>query len=242
MPPSPLLIGLDGDDTLWHSERHFALTEDAVVELLSPWVADDDLRATLLATERRNLRLFGYGVKGFTLSVIETAIEVSDGRVSARDIQRIIALGKELLSHPIELLDGVADTLAALRDRGRLVIVTKGDLFHQEAKVAASGLAGQVDDVEIVAEKDVATYRRIVTRHGTHPDRFVMVGNSVRSDVLPVLELGARAVHVAYPLLWAHEDAPLPDAPDRVVGATSLRELTTVLRRWGLLDEGGDAG
>lgn len=233
--PLPPLVGLDGDDTLWHSERHFALTEDAVVELLAPWVSGDDLRTRLLTTERRNLALFGYGVKGFTLSVIETAIDVSAGRVPTDVIHRIIELGKELLAHPVELLDGVEDAVAALRDRARVVIVTKGDLFHQESKVAASGLAGRVDDVDIVAEKDPDTYRRIVARHGGLPERFVMVGNSVRSDVLPVIDIGGRAVHVPYPLLWAHEDAPLPDHPDRVAAVGSLRELPVVLERWGLI-------
>lgn len=236
--PLPLLVGLDGDDTLWHSERHFALTEDAVVELLSPWVSGDDLRTRLLATERRNLALFGYGVKGFTLSVIETAIDVSAGRVPADVVHRIIELGKELLAHPVELLDGVDEAVAALRDRARVVIVTKGDLFHQEGKVAASGLADRVHDVAIVAEKDPDTYRRIVARHGGRPERFVMVGNSVRSDVLPVLDIGGRAVHVPYPLLWAHEDAPVPDDPRRVATVGSLRELPGALEAWGLLPVG----
>lgn len=231
--PEPLLVGLDGDDTLWHSERHFALTEEAVIDLLDPWVPGEEVRARLLTIERRNLALFGYGVKGFTLSVIETAIEVSGGRVTADVVHRIIELGKDLLAHPVELLDGVAEVVDELRRRARLVIVTKGDLFHQESKVAASGLADRVDDVAIVAEKDLATYRRLVERHGATPARFVMVGNSVRSDVVPVLELGGRAVLVPYPLLWAHEDAPLPDAPDRVAEVRSLRELPAVLEGWG---------
>jgi len=192
------LVGLDGDDTLWHSESHFAVTEDALAGLLAPYADGDDLRRRMLATERRNLELFGYGVKGFVLSMIETAIEVSEGRVTAAEVQAILDRGKALLAHPVELLDGVAEVVAALVGRRRLVIVTKGDLLHQESKVAASGLADFVDDIEIATEKDETTYRRVLRRHGVGPEEFLMVGNSVRSDILPVLGLGGWAAHVPY--------------------------------------------
>ena len=142
------VIGVDGDDTLWHSEGHFVLTEQRFTEMLAPWVEAETVHATLLDTERRNLAHFGYGVKGFTLSMIETALELTGHRIDGRQITRIIELGKELLAHPVELLDGVADTIAELSATHRLVLVTKGDLFHQESKVAASGLSELFERIE----------------------------------------------------------------------------------------------
>jgi putative hydrolase of the HAD superfamily len=223
------VIGLDGDDTLWHSEGEFALTEAMFRTLLAPYVDDGtDLDARLLGREGANLALFGFGVKGFVLSMIETAIEVTDGRVATAVIQTIIDRGKEMLDHPVELLDGVAETVAALAGSYRLVLVTKGDLIHQEQKVARSGLGDHFDAIEIVSEKDESTYRRLLGRLGVTPEQFVMVGNSVRSDVLPVLALGARAVHVPYHLLWQHEEASHDGS---VPTLDSLRELPAWLAR-----------
>jgi len=202
-------VGFDGDDTLWHSETEFAVTQTMFCELLAPHVPDPsvDLEARLVATEGANLEVFGYGVKGFTLSMIETALDVSEGRVPASVIRTLLDRGKAMLSHPVELLDGVEEVIDELHGRYRLILVTKGDLMHQESKVAGSGLAERFDHVEIVAEKEPATYARILHRHGVEPARFVMVGNSVRSDVLPVLAIGGRAVHVPYHLTWQHEHA-----------------------------------
>jgi len=218
------LVGLDGDDTLWRNEEWFAEVHQAFHGLLDPYVpAGLDPVGALNEVERRNLELFGYGVKGFTLSMIETAIEVSGGRVSAGEIQRLIELGRTLLARPVELLDGVVETVDALRDAGfRLVIVTKGDLVHQETKVAGSGLADKFDGVEIVSEKDPPTYGRVLSRYGVAAERFVMVGNSVRSDVLPVLAVGARAVHIPSAVTWVHEIA---DHDGSVPTLASIREL-----------------
>jgi len=207
------LIGLDGDDTLWHSESLFTVTNERIASLLAHHVDAGTLDARLLDTERRNLKLFGYGAKAFTLSMIETAIEVTDGRVTTEEIQAIIDLGKALLAHPVELLDGVADALAQLADR-RLVLITKGDLFHQESKVAGSGLGDRFESIEIVSEKDEATYRRVLQRLGVAPEQFVMVGNSLRSDVAPVVALGGRGVHVPYTHVWALDSEPEDDLPD----------------------------
>lgn len=201
-------VGLDADDTLWHSENRFQDVHQRYHELLAEHTDLDveQLEARMLATEQRNLRLFGYGAKGFTLSLIETAIEVTDGTISAGHIEQIIALGKELLDHPVELLPGVADAVDRLRSDGfGLLLVTKGDLWHQESKVAASGIGDHFDALEIISEKDPVAYAGILGRHGIAPDGFCMVGNSVRSDVLPVLEIGAAAIHVPYEYLWAHE-------------------------------------
>ncbi|MEM8923558.1 MAG: HAD family hydrolase [Actinomycetota bacterium] len=199
------VVGLDADDTLWHSESHFAVTEERFRALLAPWLPADAIADRLLDCERDNLRIFGYGAKGFTLSMIETALEVSEGEVPAAAIQEIIDWGKALMQHPVELLDGVEETVRALSDRYRLALITKGDLFHQESKVAESGLAPHFERIEILTEKSGDTYRRVLRELETPPEEFVMVGNSVRSDILPVVGIGARAVHVPYGITWGHE-------------------------------------
>jgi putative hydrolase of the HAD superfamily len=205
-------VGLDADDTLWHCESIFRLTHKRFVELLADFCDEAALEKQLAAIERRNLQLYGYGAKGFTLSMIEAAIEVTDGAVSTRVIREILAAGREMLVHPIEPLSGVDDALAALTEQGyRLVLITKGDLLDQERKLAASGLGDLFAAVEIVSEKDRGTYDRVFVRHGTGPAEAVMAGNSMKSDVLPALEAGAFAVHIPYHVTWAHE---LADAPE----------------------------
>jgi putative hydrolase of the HAD superfamily len=221
------VIALDGDDTLWHSEHLFVDTQDRFRDLVRPYVEVDDstLDDRLLEVERRNLPLFGYGVKAFTLSLVETAIEVTDGRIPGRDLQAVLELGKVLIDHPVELLDGAREAVDALTDAHRVMVITKGDLLHQETKVARSGLAELLWRVEIVSEKDEETYRRVLERHRIDAATFVMVGNSVRSDVLPVLALGGRAVHVPYSVTWALEQAePDPELHDFPV-LSSLAEL-----------------
>ncbi len=221
------VIALDGDDTLWYSEHLFVDTQDRFRDLVRPYVEvdDDALDARLLDVERRNLPLFGYGVKAFTLSLVETAIEVTEGRIPGADLQAVLDLGKVLIDHPVEVLDGVREAVDALSDRYRVMVITKGDLLHQETKVARSGLAELFWHVEVVSEKDEVTYRRVLDRHHIEPATFVMVGNSVRSDVLPVLALGGRAVHVPYSVTWALEHAePDPDLHDFPV-LSSLDEL-----------------
>lgn len=225
-------VGLDADDTLWHSENRFHETHQRYHELLSDHVdiSFDDLEARMLETEQRNLRLFGYGAKGFTLSLIETAIEITGGSIPAADITAILDFGKEMLEHPVELLDGVAETIDELRaERYRLLLITKGDLWHQESKVAASGIAEQFDGIEIVSEKDVATYSSVLRRHGVEPATFCMVGNSVRSDVLPLLDVGATAIHVPYEFLWAHEAVAGADEDPRFRTLESITQVPQVL-------------
>lgn len=228
------VIGLDGDDTLWHSESLFALTNDRIRELLSPHVSTEVLDERLIDVERQNLALFGYGAKAFTLSVIETAIEVSNGRVTTAEIQAIIDLGKALLAHPVDLLDGVADAVEELAEDHRLVLITKGDLFHQESKVAGSGLGDWFDSIQIVSEKDPTTYRRVLDTVGVAPDRFLMVGNSLRSDVEPVVTIGGRAVHVPYEHQWALDSEPEGELPeDGWWRLDSLAELPALVERIG---------
>ncbi|MEG3091751.1 HAD family hydrolase [Sphingomonas sp. PB1R3] len=204
------LICLDADDTLWHNMRHFAETEEALVGLLAPFAEARVARATLEACEARNLRLYGYGAKGFTLSMIETAVELAGPTLSTELVARLLEAGRQLLAHPVALLDGIAETIDALETRGRLVLVTKGDLLHQEAKLAASGLGSRFDDVAIVSDKTPDTFRRIFARHGVAPERAVMAGDSMRSDVLPALQAGAWAAYIPQPLAWSHEAGDHP--------------------------------
>lgn len=203
------VVGLDADDTLWHSEVYFERTQRRFDELVGRYVSTDvDVHAALAAVERRNLVRYGYGIKGFTLSMIECAIEVTDGAIGVEELAQILAAGRAMLDHPVDLLPGVDDAITELAEAGyRMVIVTKGDLHHQEMKVMASGLAGRVERIEIVAEKDVPTYERVVASMGVEPHQFAMVGNSVKSDVLPVLELGGHAVHIPYHITWEAEHA-----------------------------------
>ncbi len=223
------VVALDGDDTLWHSENQFVMTQDRFKALLAGQADPDELDAKLMARERENLQVFGYGVKGFTLSMIETAIEVTDGRIDTSVIQDIIIGAKEMLKHPVELLDGVAETVAALVKDYRVMIITKGDLFHQESKVARSGLAEDMWQVEIVAEKDEPTYQRILDRYGIDPATFVMVGNSVKSDILPVLALGGRAVHIEYELTWEMERADADKTHEGYAELDTIRDLPALL-------------
>lgn len=222
------VVGLDADDTLWHSESHFAVTEERFRELLDPWLPANVVADRLLQRERANLDIFGYGAKGFTLSMIETALEVSNGNLPTSAVQQLIDWGKELLSHPVELLDTVQETVEALSGKYRLALITKGDLFHQESKVAESGLADYFDRVAILSEKSPGSYQRVLSGMEVAPSEFVMVGNSVRSDVLPVIEIGGRAVHIPYGITWGHEKVETGDdiAWPQI---TSLAELPVVL-------------
>ncbi len=218
-------VGLDADDTLWHNETIFRLTHDRFVSLLADHADRDTLEARLAETEKRNLRLYGYGVKGFTLSMIETAMELTGGEAPASVVREILAAGREMLAHPVETLPGVDEALAALSERYRLVLITKGDLLDQERKLAASGLGDLFAAVEIVSEKDRGTYDRIFARHGTGADEAVMAGNSMKSDVLPALEAGAFAVHIPYVITWAHELADAPENHARFGALENIADL-----------------
>jgi putative hydrolase of the HAD superfamily len=224
------VIGFDGDDTLWQSEMHFEATTDRFADLLAPWVPDTAAaRQRLIDVERRNLELLGYGVKAFALSMIETAIEVSGSRVPASAIHEIVGWAKELMRHPVELLADVEEVVAALAARHTLLLVTKGDLLHQESKVAGSGLAEHFDGIHIVSEKDEATYRQVLAAHDVAPGDFVMVGNSLRSDILPVLGIGGRAVHVPHELLWDIEHVDPGLVPEGLPRIDRLGGLPPVL-------------
>jgi putative hydrolase of the HAD superfamily len=218
-------VALDADDTLWHNESIFHLTQDNYVNLLKDYGEPDHMKARLLEVEIRNLKLYGYGVKSFTLSMIETAIDLTRGAVPAKTIMEILGLGRAMLEHPVEPLPGVAETLEALKDRHKLIMVTKGDLMNQEQKLARSGLGDFFDAIEIVSEKDASTYRRIVARQGIKADETVMIGNSMKSDVLPALEAGLWGIHIPYHITWAHEHAEPPSDSPRFAKLESISEL-----------------
>jgi len=204
------MIAFDADDTLWHSERYYAQTQIEFVKLLAQYRDEEYIRAHLYEVESRNIQHFGYGVKGFALSMIETAVELTDGHVSGRDIQTIISLARDMLNADIELLNGVSDTIAALAGSHRLMVITKGDLLDQEKKIQRSGLGKYFHSIEVVSEKTRETYARLLAEHSIAPQKFFMVGNSLRSDILPILELGGSAVYIPYEITWQHETAEPP--------------------------------
>jgi len=219
------LICLDADDTLWHNMRHFNATQDALTDMLQPFADVDVTRERLIACEIRNLPLYGYGAKGFTLSMIEAAVELAGDQLSTAMIQEILAAGRALLAHPVELFDRVADTLERLADIGPLVLVTKGDLLHQESKLAASGLGDLFSGIEIVSDKKVDTFRTLFARHGIEPEQAVMAGDSMRSDILPALEAGAWAAFIPQEGAWSHERAQPPTGAARYTQLERLGEL-----------------
>ncbi len=233
MTPALSTIGFDADDTLWQNEQFFRMTERQFAALLADYAGAEHLMERLLESERRNLRHYGFGIKGFTLSMIETAIEVTDGKVPAAVIGDILDAGREMLSHPVETLPRVRETLEALAGRYRLLMITKGDLFDQERKLAASGLGDLFDAVEIVSDKSASTYRRIFSRHGDGPERAMMVGNSLKSDVVPAIEAGGWGVYVPHDLTWVLEHVPEPAAAPRYRRIASLGDLGPVIEAIG---------
>ncbi len=224
-------VGLDADDTLWHNERFFRLTQERFADLLADHADPDHLAERLLEAERRNLGHYGFGIKAFVLSMIETAIEITDGQVPGHVIGEIISAGKEMLAHPIELLPGVAETLEALAPGYRLVLITKGDLLDQERKLAQSGLGDLFTAVEIVSEKTAGSYREIFASHGDGAERAVMVGNSLRSDVIPAIEAGAHGVHVPHGITWALEEAEPPAGHPRFHQLAGIGSLPDLIHR-----------
>ena len=199
------VIAFDADDTLWHNERLFVTSQDKFKQLLMQYHSEEWIERKLYETETRNLAHFGYGIKGFTLSMIETAIELTEGRITGAEIEKIIGFAREMLSAPVELLDGVRETIAQVAARYELMLITKGDLFDQEGKIARSGLGEYFSRIEIVREKERSVYESIARRHNIAPQRFLMVGNSLKSDILPVVAMGGRAVYIPYQTTWIHE-------------------------------------
>jgi putative hydrolase of the HAD superfamily len=206
------IIAFDADDTLWHNERMYAAAEEKFVELLSKYYEHEFVSARLFETEMRNMASLGYGAKAFTLSMIETAIQLSDGKISAEEIGQVLQFGKDILTAEVDLFPHVSETIPLLAAKHPLMLITKGDLLDQESKLARSGLADYFRHVEIISDKNADSYKRIFERYEIKPESFLMVGNSLKSDILPVLELGAHAVHIPFEITWAHEVAEAPSS------------------------------
>lgn len=226
------LIAFDADDTLWHNERLYHQGRDRFRQILAKYGIDGVDDARVDAVEVRNLPYYGYGVMSFILSLIEAGIELTGGQLRSEDVLALLDLGKEMLRAEVQVYDGVAETLAALFTEYPLMLITKGDLFHQQFKVTASGLEGYFNHIEVVSKKDPATYRDILDRHEIEAENFLMVGNSLRSDVLPVLALGGWGVLVPNELTWAHEDSDPPaDSNERYFEIEHLDQLPGLLAR-----------
>ncbi len=225
-------IGLDADDTLWHNENIFEDHHKAYCELLSEYHDADTVEKRLFETEMKNLDIYGYGIKSFTLSSIETAISLTEGKIDVEEIHRLIQRCKDMLNHPVELLDGVNEVVQELSRTHHLILITKGDLRDQERKIARSGLAHCFDHIEVVSDKKVEDYARVLQRNNISPEEFLMVGNSIKSDCLPILDLGGHAVHIPYRLTWQHErvDSP-PTDNDRFHELGSITQFPSLIKR-----------
>lgn len=219
------IVAFDADDTLWANESYFHTIEKAYCELLSAYLPTDKLSAELFDTEMRNIGIYGYGVKSFTLSMIETALRVTDGKVAAQAIEQILSYGKSLLQMPVELLPGVRAVLEHLNGKYKLVVATKGDLLNQEQKLLRSGLQSYFHHVEIMSDKQVVDYQKLIRNLACLPQELLMVGNSMKSDVLPVLQIGGYAAHIPYHITWQHEQIDEPVIHPHFFELNSLEEL-----------------
>ncbi|HEX7339537.1 MAG TPA: HAD family hydrolase [Rhodanobacteraceae bacterium] len=228
------LVGFDGDDTLWHSEGYYRHAEAEFEDILRPWtdMDGDTMRRALLAEEQRTLPIYGYGAKGMTLAMLEAAVTLTNARIDARAVQRILAIGRGVLEHPVELLPGIRAAVEAVAQHCAIVLITKGDLLHQEHKVEQSGLADLFSRIEIVSEKSPASYAKVLAQFDLPAARFAMVGNSLRSDIEPVVELGGYGVHVPYHVTWEHElQHGLGTGHPRVASARQADEILPALLR-----------
>ena len=216
------VIAFDADDTLWINEPLFQATEKKFCDMLEDFLPHHTVSRELLTIEIENMPLYGYGVKAFMLSMVEAAIKISGGTIGTEAITRIIDLGKELLNAPVENIDGVEETLKTLNGKYRLVMATKGDLLDQERKLEKSGLSKYFHHTEIVSEKNESEYRRIIKHLDIEPSEFLMVGNSLKSDILPILNIGAYGFHVPYHTTWAYEKV------EKKVEHPNFRQLTKI--------------
>jgi len=225
------VIAFDADDTLWVNEPYFREAEDKFCALLEDYLPLHSVAAELFKIEIRNLPLYGYGIKGFMLSMIETILEVTEGTASLEMISKAIEFGKEQLNKPIELLDGVETVLEALKGDYRLVVATKGDLLDQERKLQKSGLEKYFHHIEIMSDKQEKDYLKLLKHLDCKPEDFLMIGNSLKSDILPVLQIGGNAVHVPYHTTWAHEIVENNVAHENFSAITSIDEILAILKK-----------
>lgn len=228
------LIAFDADDTLWENEILYREAQEKLRRLLAPYASADEVDRVLYEAEMRNMEPFGYGIKAFTLSMIETAVEIGDGRISAAEVGQVVGFGRAMTQAPVCLLPHVAETIPRLATRCPLMLLTKGDPLDQQRKIRRSGIGQYFQIVEVVAEKDEETYAALLARYRVEAAHFMMVGNSLRSDILPVLALGGHAVYIPHALTWSHEHAEEPDpAQERYHRLEHIGLLPTLLERYG---------
>ncbi|MFT5561708.1 MAG: putative hydrolase of the HAD superfamily [Candidatus Azotimanducaceae bacterium] len=225
------VVSFDADDTLWHNEQYFLDTQENFWLLMEDFLPAHSSAQELMKTEVQNIELYGYGIKAFILSMIEAAIHISDGRITSRGIETIIGYGKQMLDKPVELIDGVEDVLQALQGRYRLVVTTKGDLLDQERKLIKSGLSNYFHHIEIVSDKNESEYRKLIRHLDIEPAQFLMIGNSLRSDILPVLNVGGHGIHVPYHTTWAHEQIDHEIVHDQFHQLSRIRDLSSLLAK-----------
>ncbi|CAG2533547.1 MULTISPECIES: HAD family hydrolase [Maribacter] len=221
------VIGFDADDTLWVNETYFRDTEDKFADLLEKYETKNKIDQELFRTEIKNLDLYGYGIKGFVLSMIECALELSNNQVAPKTVRALLDLGKEMITQPVELLEGVEEVLQSLKDKYRLIVLTKGDLLDQERKLERSGLSEYFHHVEVLSDKKEKNYSDLLEHLQIEPDEFLMIGNSLKSDVLPLVNIGARAVHIPFHTTWQHEE--VTEVVDNN-GYMTMSTLTDVLK------------
>ena len=209
------VLAFDADDTLWHNERHYTEAKETFKQILTRYHDAEWIEDRLDATEMQNLNRYGYGIKSFALSMIETAIELTEGRIIGTDVHDIIAIAWAMLEKPMDVFDGVRETILTLAEQYKLLLITKGDLFEQEAKVARSGLGDYFSSIEIVSEKTPRAYEAILAKHQITPQQFVMVGNSLKSDILPVLAIGGQGIYIPFETTWVHELVPETELADK---------------------------
>ena len=227
------VLGIDADDTLWENEAWFYKIQDRFFEMMSSWSDTQDTNAALLENERASIPQYGYGVTSFVRAMILTAIQISNNEIETKQISQIVSWGDELIEAPVDLLPGVEETLSELSNNHHLLLITKGDVLHQRAKVENSGLSDFFWNIEVVGEKDSAVYEMLLNRYGISPEMFVMIGNSVSSDILPVLNIGAKAIHVPHHTTWELE-VPDPKELEKVDFpiAQSISEVPGILSGW----------
>lgn len=223
------VIAFDADDTLWVNETYFREAEHEFAKLLSAYETENKIDQELFKTEIKNLSIYGYGVKGFVLSMVECALELSNYKIPQKTIEKILTIGKEMLKKPIELLDGVEETLQKLQGKYRLIVATKGDLLDQQKKLEKSGLANYFHHIEVMSEKKVDDYKKMTKRLDINPQELLMIGNSLKSDVLPLIELGASAIHIPFHTTWAHETVSKEQESSEYKTLSNVREIFNVL-------------
>ena len=223
------VIGFDADDTLWVNEPFYQEVEKKFCQIMKPYLIEKETSAELFKTEMQNLEIYGYGAKGFLLAMIETSLRATQGKITTTEIHKIIEIGKTLLTMPIQMLAGVEDVLQKLQGQYKLILVTKGDLLDQERKLQDSGLIDNFHHIEIMSDKHENNYKKLLSRLDIKPEEFLMVGNSIKSDILPVINIGAKAVHVPFEVTWQHESNHSTPDSETFITVSEISELLNIL-------------